>query len=131
MFAQVVSSLSYLHNKGIAHRDLKPENILIDGKGRMKLADFGFSTWKKDGVLMKTFCGSTSYAAPEILKHIPYDGIQADIWSLGVVLYAILTRSLPFDDDNVARVIRRIESAKFKIPSHLSNGAIDLISKLL
>ena len=80
---------------------------------------------------MKTFCGSPNYAAPEVLHHEQYDGMQADIWSLGVVLYAMLTRQLPFDDDNLSRVIRQIEKADFKIPSNLSASATDLICNML
>lgn len=121
-----------MHSRGAAHRDLKPENILVDASSTcVKLADFGFGNWRHDGASMKTFCGSTCYVAPEIIRHIEYDGHAADIWSLGVVLYAMLTRNLPFDDDNVARLAQKIDQASFKIPSDLSEEAIDLICRML
>ena len=101
-----------------------------DGE-RVKLADFGFGTWRADGQLMKTFCGSTCYVAPEIIKHVEYDGHAADIWSLGVVLFAMLTRSLPFDDDNVARLAQKIETATFKFPADISEDAADLLCRML
>lgn len=101
-FWQMLSGLHYLHTNEIAHRDLKCENILISQSGNVKLADFGFATYCVDRagnrLLSTTFCGSTSYAAPEILSGIPHDPKPADVWSLGVVLYAMLTSSMPFDD---------------------------------
>lgn len=81
--------------------------------------------------MMKTFCGSTSYVAPEIIKHTEYDGHAADVWSLGVVLYAMLTRTLPFDDDNVTRLAEKIETANYKTPTDVSSEAVDLICRML
>lgn len=89
LFRQMVLAIEYLHIHGICHRDLKPENILLDSNNRVKIADFGFARWlKKD--IADTSCGSPHYAAPEVIKGIPYDGRKADIWSLGVTLYALL-----------------------------------------
>ncbi|OHT03607.1 CAMK family protein kinase [Tritrichomonas foetus] len=88
-FRQMVFAIEYLHNHGICHRDLKPENILLDSSNRIKIADFGFARWvKKD--MAETSCGSPHYAAPEVVKGIPYDGRRADVWSLGVILFALL-----------------------------------------
>ena len=89
-FRQIVCTVEYLHSLGICHRDLKPENILLDSCTRIKLADFGFARWVKSS-LTETACGSPHYAAPEIIKGHPYDGKIADIWSLGVILYALLS----------------------------------------
>lgn len=88
-FRQIVIALEYLHKRGICHRDLKPENILLDSCARIKIADFGFARWVKSS-LTETSCGSPHYAAPEIIRGQPYDGKIADIWSLGVILYALL-----------------------------------------
>ena len=88
-FRQIVLAIEYLHVHGICHRDLKPENILLDGQNRIKIADFGFARWVKRGIA-ETSCGSPHYAAPEVIRGTPYDGRKADIWSLGIILYALL-----------------------------------------
>ena len=89
LFRQIIYALEYLHIHGICHRDLKPENILLDGHNNIKLADFGFARWMKTDVA-NTSCGSPHYAAPEVIRGQPYDGRAADIWSCGVILYALL-----------------------------------------
>lgn len=88
-FRQIVLAIEYLHYHGICHRDLKPENILLDSHHRIKIADFGFARWVKSRVT-ETSCGSPHYAAPEVIRGIPYDGKKADIWSLGIILFALL-----------------------------------------
>ena len=90
IFRQIVMGVQYLHSLGICHRDLKPENILLDNSYRVKLADFGFATWVRENMQTDTSCGSPHYAAPEIVRGQPYDGKIADIWSLGVILFALL-----------------------------------------
>ncbi|KAL1122710.1 hypothetical protein AAG570_003037 [Ranatra chinensis] len=98
---QLISGLTYLHAIGVVHRDLKCENVLISNNRRVKIADFGFSKFlEKEGDLCSTYCGSLGYSAPEVLEGKPYDGKCADAWSLGVVIYAMLNRSLPFDTTN-------------------------------
>lgn len=94
--------MEYLHSCDVSHRDLKPENILIDANKNIKIGDFGLSNLTKDGKSLMTSCGSPNYAAPEIINDCPYDGRAVDIWSCGVILYACLTGSLPFDNDNIA-----------------------------
>lgn len=89
-FRQIIFGLEYLHNHGIAHRDLKPENILLDYANQLWIADFGFACWMPNNVA-NTSCGSPLYAAPEVIKGIPYNGRMADVWSAGVILYAMLT----------------------------------------
>jgi BR serine/threonine kinase len=88
-FHEMIYALEYLHEHAICHRDLKPENILLDKNNNIKIADFGFARWMRYNIA-ETSCGSPHYAAPEVIKGIPYDGRYADIWSLGVILYALL-----------------------------------------
>ncbi|OHT08703.1 CAMK family protein kinase [Tritrichomonas foetus] len=90
LFRQIIYALEYLHSLGICHRDLKPENILLDANNNIKIADFGFARWMKSDVA-STSCGSPHYAAPEVIRAQPYSGRQADIWSAGVILYAMLS----------------------------------------
>lgn len=88
-FRQIIYGLDYLHTHAICHRDLKPENILLDQFDRVKIADFGFARWLRNNVA-DTSCGSPHYAAPEVIRGLHYDGRLADIWSCGVILYALL-----------------------------------------
>lgn len=89
MFRQIIYAVEYLHQHKICHRDLKPENILLDKNNRIKIADFGFARWMREGVAI-TSCGSPHYAAPEVIRGFTYDGCAADIWSAGVILFALL-----------------------------------------
>ncbi|KAI5981533.1 Pkinase-domain-containing protein [Pisolithus albus] len=100
IFGQLCLAVAYLHNKGIVHRDLKLENVLLDERCRVKLGDFGFTREYERGVLLETFCGTTGYAAPEMLQGKRYLGPEVDVWSMGVILYCLLTGTLPFDDDD-------------------------------
>jgi BR serine/threonine kinase len=97
MLREIVYALEYLHHHGICHRDLKPENILLDENRRIKIADFGFARWMRQDVA-STACGSPQYAAPEVIRAQPYAGKLADIWSLGVILYALLAVRFPIAD---------------------------------
>lgn len=97
MYAQVIMGLEYLHSKGVTHRDMKPENILISGED-VKIADFGLGNFYKEGELLKTACGSPCYASPEMLARNPYDPEMVDIWSSGIILYAMACGYLPFED---------------------------------
>lgn len=105
----MVSGLSYAHSQGVVHRDLKPENILIDQNGNLKIADFGLGSLFRDGCSLVTSCGSPNYAAPEIIECQPYDGTAVDVWSLGVILYASLTGSLPFDSESMPTLFKQIK----------------------
>jgi BR serine/threonine kinase len=89
IFRQLIYGLEYLHSLAICHRDLKPENILLDANGQIRIADFGFARWMRTGIA-DTYCGSPHYAAPEVIRGLPYDGCMADIWSAGIILYALL-----------------------------------------
>ncbi|KAI9383481.1 hypothetical protein POPTR_013G090800v4 [Populus trichocarpa] len=115
----------------VVHRDLKPENLLLDSKHNVKIADFGLSNIMQDGHFLKTNCGSYNYAAPEVLARKLYAGPEVDIWSCGVILYALLCGSLPFDDESIPNLLRKIKGGIYSIPRYLSPGATDMISKML
>ncbi|KAM7324907.1 hypothetical protein ACRRTK_015163 [Alexandromys fortis] len=101
IFQQVVSAVHFLHRRRIAHRDIKLENILIDGDGNVKLCDFGLAIHFAKGQMLKKVCGSLHYMAPEMLARKPYDGLAVDMWSLGVVLYAMVTGHYPYAEDTL------------------------------
>ncbi|KAJ6794313.1 CBL-interacting protein kinase 1-like [Iris pallida] len=134
LFQQIIDAISYCHDKGVYHRDLKPENVLLDAKGNIKISDFGLSALpqhlRNDG-LLHTTCGSPNYIAPEVLANRGYNGATSDIWSCGVILYVILTGSLPFDDRNLAVLYQKIFKGEFKMPKWLSSGAKNLIQRIL
>ena len=87
---------------GISHRDLKPENLLLDINKNIKIVDFGLSNTYKPGELLKTACGSPCYAAPEMIAGKKYNGLMVDIWSMGVIMYALTCGYLPFEDSNTS-----------------------------
>jgi 5'-AMP-activated protein kinase catalytic alpha subunit len=130
-FQQLIGGVEYCHRHMIIHRDLKPENILLDENLNIKIADLGLANISRDGEFLRTSCGSPNYAAPEVISGKPYAGPEVDIWSCGVILYALLCGSLPFDDESIAALFRRIKSGQYQMPSYLSPGARDLISKML
>ncbi|XP_071705440.1 SNF1-related protein kinase catalytic subunit alpha KIN10-like [Rutidosis leptorrhynchoides] len=131
IFQQIVSGVEFCHRNMVVHRDLKPENILLDSRGNVKVADFGLSNIMRDGHFLKTSCGSPNYAAPEVVSGKLYAGPEVDIWSCGVILYALLCGTLPFDDENIPNLFKKIKSGIYTLPSHLSPGARDLIPRML
>lgn len=130
-FQQIISGVAYCHRHMVVHRDLKPENLLLDTHNNVKIADFGLSNMMQDGEFLRTSCGSPNYAAPEVISGKLYAGPEVDIWSCGVILYALLVGSLPFDDEHVPTLFRKIKSGVFHIPSSVSKGAADLIRHML
>ncbi|XP_063994655.1 maternal embryonic leucine zipper kinase-like [Diachasmimorpha longicaudata] len=132
-FRQIVSAVAYLHSLGFAHRDLKPENILLDKDQNLKLIDFGLCAKPKGGMQahLYTSCGSPTYAAPELILGKKYLGSEVDIWSMGVLLYALLCGFLPFDDNSIESLYRRILSGKYDEPSWLSSSSKRLIRAML
>jgi serine/threonine protein kinase len=129
IFCQLVSTIDFLHQRGIAHRDLKPENILFDKNEAIRVIDFGLS---KKGSLegMSTRCGTVSYAAPELFVEAPY-GKETEIWSLGVILYAMIYGVLPFDHENINTLLQLITQTEPFYSSVAPPEAIDLIKSLL
>lgn len=95
-FKQLCESLKYIHSQGIVHRDLKLDNILIDDRNNLKLIDFGFSICVDKDQKLKIFCGTPSFMAPEIVQKKDYNGFATDIWSLGVILFVMLSGGYPF-----------------------------------
>ncbi|KAK7040734.1 hypothetical protein VNI00_009640 [Paramarasmius palmivorus] len=131
LFGQLCLAVAYLHEQGIVHRDLKLENVLLDERCRVKLGDFGFTREYERGALMETYCGTTGYASPEMLQGQKYQGPEVDIWSLGVILYCLLTGMLPFDDDDEAVMREKVIIGEFEDPEWLSDEARDLIKNIL
>ncbi|XP_042391442.1 SNF1-related protein kinase catalytic subunit alpha KIN10-like isoform X2 [Zingiber officinale] len=130
-FQQIISGVEYCHRNMVVHRDLKPENLLLDSKCNVKIADFGLSNVMRDGHFLKTSCGSPNYAAPEVITGKFYAGPEVDVWSCGVILYALLCGTLPFDDENIPNLFKKIKGGLYTLPSHLSALARDLIPKML
>ncbi|XP_072765256.1 maternal embryonic leucine zipper kinase isoform X2 [Anoplolepis gracilipes] len=132
-FCQIVSAVVYMHNLGYAHRDLKPENVLLDKEENLKLIDFGLCAKPKMGMQahLYTSCGSPTYAAPELIMGKKYLGSEVDIWSMGVLLYALLCGFLPFDDNNLENLYKKILSGKYEEPYWLSDDSKALIRSML
>ncbi|KAL2001789.1 hypothetical protein VTN02DRAFT_1217 [Thermoascus thermophilus] len=131
LFRQIIAGLSYCHRFNICHRDLKPENILLDAKHNIKLADFGMAALQPAGHWLNTSCGSPHYAAPEIIYGRRYRGDKADIWSCGIILFALLTGFLPFDGGDLSNTLRLVKKGDYVLPPWLSAEAIDLIQRIL
>uniref|UniRef100_A0A8C6UUL8 non-specific serine/threonine protein kinase n=1 Tax=Neogobius melanostomus TaxID=47308 RepID=A0A8C6UUL8_9GOBI len=132
-FRQIVSAIAYVHSQGYAHRDLKPENLLIDEDHNLKLIDFGLCARPKGGLSyeLMTCCGSPAYAAPELVQGKAYIGSEADVWSMGVLLFALLCGYLPFDDDNYMVLYRKISGGKYDNPEWLSPGSVLLLNQMM
>jgi len=131
MFQQLISGVEYCHQHMVVHRDLKPENLLLDMEQQLRIADFGLSNVMKDGDFFRTSCGSPNYAAPEVISGKLYAGPEVDVWSCGVILYALLCGSLPFDDENIPNLFKKIKGGIFTLPGHMSDDVKDLLSRML
>ncbi|KAL1919335.1 uncharacterized protein VTP21DRAFT_2028 [Calcarisporiella thermophila] len=127
IFRQLFSAIDYMHSHNICHRDLKLENIFVDKDFNVKIGDFGFATYQAEGELCEGPCGSPEYVAPEVLTSKAYDGFQADVWSLGVVLYTLLQGQYPFCPDGYQYLLENIKNARFRGPDSVSFQVKDLI----
>ncbi|XP_034872190.1 maternal embryonic leucine zipper kinase [Mirounga leonina] len=133
VFRQIVSAVAYVHSQGYAHRDLKPENLLFDEYHKVKLIDFGLCAKPKGNkdYHLQTCCGSLAYAAPELIQGKSYLGSEADVWSMGILLYVLMCGFLPFDDDNVMALYKKIMRGKYEVPKWLSSSSILLLQQML
>ena len=133
-FQQIISGIEYLHKIKYVHRDIKPENLLINEETKeLKIVDFGLCNiyTNPNKHLLSSACGSPSYAPPEMLTGEKYKAQPVDIWSSGIVLYAMLCGYLPFEDDDNDVLYEKISKGKFTIPNHVSEKARDLLNKIL
>jgi serine/threonine protein kinase len=132
-FRSLISAVHFCHSHCVCHRDLKPENLLLDSDHNIKICDFGMASLQTDHQLLETSCGSPHYACPEIVRGQRYDGRKADVWSCGVILYALVAGSLPFDDreGDLKILLEKVKCGVFVMPPFLSPELKDLISKMV
>ncbi|KAG6367284.1 hypothetical protein INS49_001471 [Diaporthe citri] len=131
VFRQMMSAMEYCHSFNICHRDLKPENILLSHTGEVKIIDFGMAALHQNDKKLRTSCGSPHYAAPELLKAKTYRGDKTDIWSMGVILFAMLEQKLPFDDEHLPTMLSLSKRALYIMPDSFSPDAKDMIKHIL
>ncbi|XP_042331617.1 serine/threonine-protein kinase BRSK1 isoform X2 [Sceloporus undulatus] len=130
-FRQIVSALDFCHSYSICHRDLKPENLLLDEKNNIRIADFGMASLQVGDSLLETSCGSPHYACPEVIKGEKYDGRRADMWSCGVILFALLVGALPFDDDNLRQLLEKVKRGIFHMPHFIPPDCQNLLRGMI
>ena len=124
---QVLAAVRRVHKNHFVHRDLKPENLLLDDQNNIKIVDFGLSNVYGEGETLKTACGSPCYAAPEMIAGKRYQGLISDIWSCGIILYAMTCGYLPFEDPNTSKLYKKILNCDYLIPGFISKPSKDLI----
>lgn len=130
-FHQILAGVERVHAMNVVHRDLKPENLLLDDRGDIKIVDFGLSNTHEDDQLLQTACGSPCYAAPEMIAGQRYVPCRVDIWSCGVILFALVCGYLPFEDQNHAELYKKILNADYEMPDFVSPEVADLIRGVL
>jgi serine/threonine protein kinase len=131
IFKQITEAVCFIHSRNVVHRDLKPENILLTEDMTPRLADFGLCHTTSHNKLLRTPCGSPFYAPPEVLAQLPYDGKASDVWSLGLVLYAMTTGELPWRNENLALLFTEIRDCDVEIPDYLDETIRELLVKML
>ncbi|XP_030621960.1 serine/threonine-protein kinase BRSK2 [Chanos chanos] len=130
-FRQIISALDFCHSHSICHRDLKPENLLLDEKNNIRIADFGMASLQVGDSLLETSCGSPHYACPEVIRGEKYDGRRADVWSCGVILFALLVGALPFDDDNLRNLLEKVKLGVFHMPHFIPPDCQNLLRGMI
>ncbi|XP_075313737.1 serine/threonine-protein kinase BRSK2 isoform X6 [Odontesthes bonariensis] len=130
-FRQIISALDFCHSHSICHRDLKPENLLLDEKNNIRIADFGMASLQVGDSLLETSCGSPHYACPEVIRGEKYDGRRADVWSCGVILFALLVGALPFDHDNLRQLLEKVKSGMFHMPHFIPPDCQSLLKGMI
>lgn len=128
---QILEALSYMHSCGAVHRDIKPENLLLTDDGHIKLTDFGLSRFVNNAGLADTPCGSPCYASPECIRGGSYDGRKSDVWSVGVVCYAMVTGELPWSKSNQVHLFDQIRKAEYRVPDYVSAGCREFLRGLI
>jgi len=131
IFRQIVYGLAHLNCRGVLHRDIKLDNVLMNSKGEVKICDFGVSKIIDKNKLINDQCGTPAYLAPEIIANLGYKGFYVDLWSLGILLYAMLTGTIPFKAKSLEKLYEIIKIGKVEYPTKLSREAKELISGLL
>ncbi|XP_031799453.1 serine/threonine-protein kinase BRSK2 [Sarcophilus harrisii] len=130
-FRQIISALDFCHSHSICHRDLKPENLLLDERNNIRIADFGMASLQVGDSLLETSCGSPHYACPEVIRGEKYDGRKADVWSCGVILFALLVGALPFDDDNLRQLLEKVKRGVFHMPHFIPPDCQNLLRGMI
>lgn len=129
-YYQLINGLEYIHSHNVVHRDLKPENLLLEKGNILKIIDFGLSNYYH-GQFLSTPCGSPCYASPEMVSGNKYNGFCIDIWSTGIILYAMICGYLPFEDPNNEILFKKILECKLQYPRHVSSLVKSLMKKIL
>ena len=131
-FYQLINGLDYIHHKNIVHRDLKPENLLLSQGNILKIVDFGLSNYYyPEGKLLSTPCGSPCYASPEMVCGNKYNGFRIDVWSCGIIIFAMICGYLPFEDPNNEILFKKIMKCKVDYPEYLSDDVLDIMNKII
>ena len=131
IFKQILAGLDYLHKCQVVHRDIKPENILLDQNLDIKICDFDCASCVSPSALLSDQKGSLYYTAPEVIRHVPYDGYKADIWSLGIIIYLMITGTLPWKDGHTSGIVKQITSCNINIPSNTTSILQEVLREML
>ena len=130
-YYQIISGLEYIHKNKVAHRDLKPENLLLSKNDILKIIDFGLSNFSNSNYLLGTPCGSPCYASPEMVSGFKYNGFLIDIWSTGIILFAMICGYLPFEDKDNEVLFEKIVKCKINYPRHIGDLPLDLMKRII
>ncbi|KAJ2161954.1 serine threonine-protein kinase [Coemansia sp. RSA 552] len=131
LFVQMVNAVEFLHSHGVVHRNLKAEHLLLDSTGHIRLIGFSFSHHFKEGVLLDTYCGTPNYASPEMVNGTQYTGPEADVWSMGAILYLMLWGRCPFEGRDIKETYENIALGRLVVPESLTTMVQDLLFQML